>query len=136
MQRGLWLVALVFAGFLIGLGGKIITNIWHADSPAPIESFVDPVKAPVVRAAANDAETKRTLAGERLDQARQQPSVAQSNTRTAQQTFQNWRSSRHATAQPDQDAALIARTRELDALKAGECTKLAAVQRNPGLSLI
>lgn len=128
MQRGLWLVALVFAGFLIGLGGKIVANIWHADPPAPIESFMDPVKAPAVRAAAKDAETRHTLAVERLDQAVQQHNVAQSNTRSAQQTFQNWLSTRHATAQPDQDAELIARTRELDTLKAAERTKLAAVQ--------
>ena len=51
--------------------------------------------------------------------------MAQSNTRTAQQTFQNWLSTRHATARPDQDAELIARTRELDTLKAAERTKLA-----------
>jgi hypothetical protein len=128
MQRGLWLVAFVFAGFLIGLGGKIVENIWHADPPAPFESFMDPVKAPAVRAAAKDADTKRTFAVERLDQAVQQHNVAQSNTRSAQQTFQNWLSTRHATAQPEQDAELIARTRELDTLKAAERTKLAAVQ--------
>jgi hypothetical protein len=128
MQRGLWLVALVFAGFLIGLGGKIVANIWHADPPAPVESFMDPVKAPAVRAAAKDAEARRTLAADRLDQAGQQHSVAQSNSRTAQQTFQNWLSTRHATARPDQDAELIARTRELDTLKEAERLKLAAVQ--------
>jgi predicted RNA-binding Zn-ribbon protein involved in translation (DUF1610 family) len=128
MQRGLWLVAFVFAGFLIGLGGKIVDNMWRVEPPAQLESFIDPVRGPAVRAAAAQADANRVAATERLDQATQQHRVAQSNTRTAQQTFENWLSTRRATARPDQDPELITRTRDLDVLKAAERRALAAVE--------
>ena len=128
MQRGLWLVAFVFAGFLIGLGGKIVDNMWRVEPPAPLESFIDPVRGPAVRAAATQAQEKRAAATERLAQATQQHTVAESNTRTAQQTFQNWLSTRRATERPDQDPELVTRTRELDVLKAAERKALALVE--------
>ena len=128
MQRALWLVALVFAGFLIGLGGKIVDNMWRVEPPATVESFIDPARGPAVRAASTQAEANRVAATERLQQAEQQHTVAQSNTHTAQQTFQNWLSTRRATERPDQDPELITRTRELDVLKAAERKALAAVQ--------
>jgi predicted RNA-binding Zn-ribbon protein involved in translation (DUF1610 family) len=128
MQRGLWLVAFVFAGFLIGLGGKIVDNMWRVEPPAPFDSFIDPARGPAVRAAASQANADRIAATERLEQARQRHTVAQSNTRTSQQTFENWLSTRRATARPDQDPELIARTRGLDVLKAAERSALAAVE--------
>jgi predicted RNA-binding Zn-ribbon protein involved in translation (DUF1610 family) len=128
MQRGLWLVAFVFAGFLIGLGGKIVDNMWRVEPPATVDSFIDPARGPAVRAASTQAEENRIAATERLEQAAQQHNVAESNTHTAQQTFQNWLSTRRATARPDQDPELITRTRDLDVLKAAERKALAAVQ--------
>ncbi|MDB5916580.1 MAG: serine endopeptidase [Massilia sp.] len=128
MQRGLWLVAFVFAGFLIGLGGKVVDNMWRVEPPAPFDSFIDPVRGPAVRTAAAEAEANRLAATERLAQARQRHSVAESNTRTAQQTFENWLSTRRATARPDQDPELIGRTRDLDVLKAAERSALAVVE--------
>ena len=128
MQRGLWLVAFVFAGFLIGLGGKIVDNMWQVAPAAPFDSFIDPVRGPAVRAAATRADANRVAATERLEQAKQQHRVAQSNTRTAQETFENWLSTRSATARPDQDPELITRTRDLDVLKAAERRALAAVE--------
>jgi hypothetical protein len=105
MQRGLWLVAFVFAGFLIGLGGKIVDNMWRVEPPAPFDSFIDPVRGPAVRAAATRADANRVAATERLEQAMQQHRVAQSNSRTAEQTFANWLSTRSATAPPPSGAS-------------------------------
>jgi predicted RNA-binding Zn-ribbon protein involved in translation (DUF1610 family) len=128
MQRGLWLVAFVFAGFLIGLGGKIVENMWRVEPPAPLESFIDPARGPAVRAVATQADANRVAATERLEQATQQHRVAQSNTGAAQQTFQNWLSTRRATERPDQDPELITRTRDLDVLKTAERRALAVVE--------
>ena len=120
MQRGLWLVAFVFAGFLIGLGGKLVDNLWNVEAPLTLAQFMDPVQAPIVRAQAEQAGKAMRRAADERDQARQKLDVARANTRLAQQTFGNWLSTRHATARPDQDAELIARTRELDTIKAAE----------------
>ncbi|WLI90091.1 serine endopeptidase [Massilia sp. R2A-15] len=128
MQRGLWLVAFVFAGFLIGLGGKIVDNMWRVAPPAPFESFIDPVRGPASREAARQADAKRVAAAELQQQAEQKHEVARSNSNAAQQTFENWLSTRRATARPDQDTELIERTRELDKLKAAERAALAEVQ--------
>jgi hypothetical protein len=128
MQRGLWLVAFVFAGFLIGLGGKLVENMWDVEPPKTLNQFIDPVQGPIVRAAFDEAKKNALDASESLEQARLKHLTAQSNTQTAQQTFSNWLSTRHATARPEQDSELITRTRELDTLKASERVALAAVE--------
>lgn len=128
MQRGLWLVAFVFAGFLIGLGGKLVGNMRDVEPPITVDQFVDPVQGPLVREAAKRAEKALKEAIAERDQAAHKHEVARSNSRLAQDTFANWLSTRHATARPDQDPELIARTRALDAVKAAERAALAAVE--------
>ncbi len=127
-QRGLWLVALVFACFLIGLGGKVVQNLQMVETEVSMEQFIDHAQALSLRAA-EQAEGKRVAeASERLDQARQKHGVAVANTRAARETFENWLATRHVTARPEQDADLIARTKELDALRATERSALALSQ--------
>ena len=128
MQRGLWLVAIVFASFLIGLGSKLVENMWDVEAPLALGQFIDPVAGPQVRAAAAQADKDRTQALERRDQAVQRHQVARSNARLAQATFNNWLATRGATARPDQDPQLIARTRALDDVQAAERSALAAVE--------
>ena len=128
MQRALWLVALVFAGFLIGLGGKVVDNIWSVEAPLALEQFIDPGQGAIVRAAAEQADKNRQEAQSRLEQASQKHQEAQATSETAQQTFKNWTSTRRSTERPEQDAELITRTRELDTLKAAERKALAAVE--------
>lgn len=128
MQRALWLVALVFAGFLIGLGGKIVENLWDVEAPVTVEQFMDPQQAALANDELSNAKQASEAANARLDQARQKHQVAVSNTRSARATFDNWLATRHVTARPEQDAELINRTRELDALQAAEREALASVQ--------
>ncbi len=128
MQRGLWLVAIVFASFLIGLGSKLVANMWDVEPELSVQQFIDPQQGPRVRALAAKAEKDAALALERRDQSTQQHEVAQSNSRLARDTFNNWLQTRQATARPDQDPELIARTRALDAVQGAERTALALVE--------
>ncbi|MBA5687575.1 serine endopeptidase [Rugamonas apoptosis] len=128
-QRALWLVAFAFAWFLIGLGGKLVDNLGSAEPLPSLEQFIDAGQAAQVRTAQERADKVIAAANDALAQARQQHQVAQANTHAAAETFQNWLATRHATARPDQDPDLIARTRELDALKTAERLALSAVQR-------
>ena len=128
-QRALWLVAFAFAWFLIGLGGKLVNNLGGAEPMPTLEQFIDAGQAAQVRSIQDHADKVIAAANDALAQARHQHQVAQANTRTEEETFQNWLATRHATARPDQDADLLARTRALDTLKAAERRALAEVQQ-------
>ena len=119
-RRGLWLVAVVFASFLIGLGGTLVGDLPQVEQALKLEDFIDGVAAEPLRAGVRDAELTEQKAARALEQAELKLSVAQQSSRTARETFENWVATRRATAQPEQDAELIARTRALDVLKAKE----------------
>jgi hypothetical protein len=119
-QRGLWLVALLFAGFLIGLGRLVVNDLPRVVPPESVESFMDQAKAAEAQQllakdeAANDENEKL------LDAANEKLERAQQNTHDARETFDNWVAARTATGQSSQDAEVLRRTRQLDALKAKE----------------
>ena len=129
LHRALWLVALAFASFLIGLGGKLVENLADVEEPPTLEQFIEPAQLIAVRTEEQEAEKLQILARERHEQAVQKHEVAQANTKSARATFDNWLATRSATARPDQDTELITRTKALDALEAEERRSLGAVER-------
>lgn len=128
MARALWLVAFVFASFLIGLGGKIVANLWDVEAPLTVEQFMDARQASEVQVQRDAAQDKQEAARTALEQAEQKHAVARSNTRSARSAFENWLATRRVTSRPDQDSELIARTEALDALESEERKALAAVE--------
>ena len=119
-RRGLWLVALIFAGFLIGLGSAIVGDLPRVEQPLELEDFMDRGAADPLRQTINQTEEARKAAQSELEQTELRLDAARQANRNARETFSNWLSTRHATQLPDQDAELIARTKSLDALKAAE----------------
>jgi hypothetical protein len=128
-RRGLWLVAFVFAGFLIGLGGTVVDDLPKVEKPLRIEDFLDRPAADRLRATITQSEATAREARDALEQARLRRRVAEADTRTTRESFQNWLSTRRATQLADQDPEVIARTQALDRLKAAERVAEAAVQR-------
>ena len=51
-RRGLWLVALVFASFLIGLGGTVVGDLPKVEAPLQLDDFLDQAAAQQLRARA------------------------------------------------------------------------------------
>ncbi len=125
---GLWVVAFVFASFLIGLGGTIVQNLPRVEHHYTQEDFIDKPLAEQARNVIKQSQKTRTAAQESLEQARLRHNVARANSATARDTFNNWLSTRQATRRAEQDSELIARTQELDELKAGERAALAEVE--------
>jgi hypothetical protein len=119
-RRGLWLVALVFASFLIGLGSTVVGDLPRVERVRQIDDFIDHAAADPLRATIQASEATEQQAARDLEQMELQLGAAQQANRNARETFDNWIATRRATAQPDQDPELIARTRALDALKQKE----------------
>lgn len=126
---GLWIVAFVFASFLIGLGGTIVENLPKVEHRVALEDFIDKQAAAPLRAELKAMQETRLLAQDAHDQAQLKLNGARANSAAARDTFNNWLATRHATKRPEQDAELIERTQALDELKILERKALADVER-------
>ncbi|MBO9514608.1 MAG: serine endopeptidase [Variovorax sp.] len=119
-RRGLWLVAVVFAGFLTGLGSTVVGDLPRVEHRLELDDFIDRAAADPLRNVMRDSERVEREAVRDREQADLKLAAARQASRAGRETFSNWIATRHATAQPDQDAELIARTKALDALKQKE----------------
>ena len=125
----MWLVSVAFAGFLIGLGGKVVADLPRLESGLALEQFAD-------RAALDAARTDirmLTRTQEELADRRAQAELAQTAARNAydaaRSSYDNWIGTRTATTDPQQDPEVLRRTRQLDQLKAGERAQQAAIEQ-------
>ncbi|MES2832107.1 MAG: zinc ribbon domain-containing protein [Pseudomonadota bacterium] len=134
-QRGLWLVALVFAGFLIGLGGTVVGDLPQVENFLGVDQFLQQPQATQVQDAIKTAQQASQTAQEALEQAQLKLQVAQANSRLGSDTFSNWLATRRATERADQDPELLDRTRTLDKLKAAERQALAVLEAQQQQSL-
>ena len=128
-QRGLWLVALVFAGFLIGLGSTLVGDLPKVESVRTLDDFMDRGAAQAARDTVQAGERDAQAAGDALAQARLKLQVAQSDVAAQRLSFGHWIATRRATERAEQDPEVIARTKALDELQARERTARAEVER-------
>lgn len=116
-----WATSIVLAGFLIGLGGKVIADLPRLERELRAEDFVSPpgaidrlrVQAEQEAGAASATQAK----AERAELAAQEAASAYAAARTSHQA---WIAARTATTDPAQDPEVLRRTRELDELKTRE----------------
>ncbi len=134
-RLGLWIVAFVFAGFLIGLGGTVVRNLPKVEQHLTLEDFIEKPLAEKARAEIRRTEEARRVAQEALEQAQLRHNAARANSATARETFNGWLATRSVTQRPEQDPDLIARTRALEELKALERNALAEVERQQQIAL-
>jgi predicted RNA-binding Zn-ribbon protein involved in translation (DUF1610 family) len=134
-RRGLWLVALVFAGFLIGLGGTVVGDLPKVEGQLEVDDFLDRPAADRLREGIKGSQRAATDAQSALEQARLKHRVAQSDTQSARETFNNWLATRRATQLSDQDPELVTRTKALDALRQAERDAQAKVEQQEQLAL-
>ena len=128
MQRGLWLVALVFAAFLIGLGGTLVGDLPQVEKKLELADFMDAKASATLRSTIKNAEQSGEDADSALAQAQLKRRAAQADSAAARETFSNWLATRQATQLEGQDTELVARTRALDALKGKERAAGVAVE--------
>ncbi len=127
-RRGLWLVALVFASFLIGLGGTIVGDLPKVERPLVLDDFLDKGAAGPLRDQVKGAREAEQAAQAALEQAQLQHARARSETQAEREGYANWLAARSATQRAEHDPEVLARTRALDTLKAAELKAQQAVQ--------
>ncbi|MGZ5180521.1 MAG: serine endopeptidase [Ramlibacter sp.] len=134
-HRGLWLLAVVFAGFLIGLGGVLVGDLPKVERQMQLDDFLDRPRAERLRADIRAAERTRQDAQSALQQARLKLQVSRADGQAARETFGNWLATRRATQLADQDPELLARTRQLDTLRQAERAAQAGVEQQEQAAL-
>lgn len=119
-RRGLWLVAFLFAWFLTGLGGRIVSDLPKIEQTKSLEDFIAPAPLQALKKEQEQAALTAKQADTDLEQARLQEQVASSNSRVARESFAHWLATRKVTGLVTQDQALISRNVELDAVYAAQ----------------
>ena len=126
---GLWIVAFVFASFLIGLGGTVVANLPKVEHRYTLDDFIDKPAAEKLRGELRSLQEKRQVAQDANDQAQLKLNAARANSGAARDTFNSWLATRHATQRPDQDRELVERTQAQEELKILERRALGEVER-------
>ena len=134
-RRGLWLVALVFASFLIGLGGTVVGDLPKVETPLALDDFLDRPAAQALRAQVKEARQAEQDAQTALEQAQLQRNKARSESAAERETFNNWLAARSVTQRAEHDPEVLARTRALDALKQAERSTQKAVEQQQQAAL-
>jgi predicted RNA-binding Zn-ribbon protein involved in translation (DUF1610 family) len=116
----LWLVAFLFAWFLIGLGSLVVGDLPQVERRYSLEQFLDADRARPVAEALRQIKREQADSLRGTEQDQLALAAARSASDAAQETFANWLKTRDATQRVDQDPGLIARTQQLDALKSAE----------------
>ncbi len=125
----MWLVSIVFAGFLIGLGNLVIGDLPHLDQDVRPEKFVDQAAQAKLNAASRALQLRRDDLNKRLEDARLKLEQARNAYVSANETFETWIKTRTATTDPNQDPEVIRRTQSLETLKNRERDAQAAVEK-------
>jgi hypothetical protein len=116
----MWVVSLVFAGFLIGFGNLVLGDLPRVETDLVQEQFVDQKSLLRLRGEQADLESRMAGIDVKLQVARLQLEQTQKESANAQDVFDSWVRTRAATTNPDQDPELLTRTRAVEAVKGKE----------------
>ena len=125
----MWAVSIVFAGFLIGLGGRIIADLPRLESQVTLEQFADQTALQSIRVEIARLEARERELSDQREQAGLAFTAVSNAYQSARASFSNWIQTRTVTTDPTQDPEVLARTRELDKMKTSEREAQAAVER-------
>lgn len=127
-----WAVSLVFASFLIGLGGKIVGELPGVDRGRSLRDFIPAEQLAPLRATRDSLVSLERAAQDARDRATQQHTVARNSYTSQRESFDAWIATRTATTDPQQDPEVLSRTRTLDSLKVQEREAESEVERLDG----
>ena len=112
----LWIVAVIFASFLIGLGSLVVEDLPKVDTRVVLDDFLDKPRAAALDAKLRDDQIALKAAADRLASQRLRQQSTHAAYDSAKGAFDNWVATRTSTQRSDQDPEVLARTKELDTL--------------------
>jgi len=124
----MWIVSFVFAGFLVGLGSKIVADLPRLEQSITQDQFADQSALKAARDASKRLDQEQRELNDELARARLALQAAANAYQSARSAYANWIATRTATTDPQQDPEVIQRTRNLDSLKAREREAQSAVE--------
>lgn len=116
-RRGLWLVALIFAFFLLGLGRTIIGDLPKVEHDISPMTYIDQARYQQLDQQVKVSEAQNQTAQSALEQLNLQLNTAQNDVTSAEKSFNDWLQTRSATEQNAQNPAVIARAQQLQPLR-------------------
>jgi predicted RNA-binding Zn-ribbon protein involved in translation (DUF1610 family)/heme/copper-type cytochrome/quinol oxidase subunit 4 len=128
-RLAMWIVSLVFASFLIGLGSTIIGDLPRIEEPLTIEQFADQSALQSARAQIQRLRDVERELSDRREQAILQLTAVTNAYQSARSAYSNWITTRTATTDPTQDVEVLKRTRQLDELQARQREVQVAFER-------
>jgi hypothetical protein len=114
IRMGQWLIALLFAYFLIQVGSSLIADLPLLAKAPQQEQFVDRARLESLESELVPLTQARDDLKSRLEGVGQKEVEAREAYATDKASFDNWRSARSATEQSGQNPEVIARVRQLD----------------------
>ncbi len=111
-----WLIALLFAFFLIQVGGSLLADLPSLSRAPARDTFLQAPPIPALVAQLKPLEEERQRLQERQQALRQREEVARQAYESAKAGFDTWRAARAATEQASHNQEVIARARQLDLL--------------------
>ncbi|HEY6610354.1 MAG TPA: zinc ribbon domain-containing protein [Pseudomonas sp.] len=124
----LWAVAVVFAGFLINLGGAVVKNLPLVEQRYAVEDFLDREAAERIEAEIKRQRELAQDAQDALEQSRLKLEAARQNSQAARDSLNAWLASRQVTQQSARDEQLLQRTEALEHLRLAERQVRSAVE--------
>lgn len=118
INRGLWLISVIFAGFLIGLGSLLVKDLPKIQKDSQLEDFVDKVRYTDLKNAIKDKESLLTKARQERDVQNRKVGFLNSDYSKAKEIFNNWVITRRSTEDGLQNPEIVIRTKNLEALQA------------------
>lgn len=116
VRLGQWLIALLFAYFLIQVGGSLIADLPLLSRRPPQERLLDTARVGQLERQLKPLQQRRDQLQGEIERLSERQQLAGQATAREQTSFDNWRAARSATEQVQQNPEVIARARQLDGL--------------------
>lgn len=114
INRGLWVIAFIFAGFLIGLGNLVVKDLPQVQSSPEMMDFVDKAKYNQLRQVIESKQKVVNAAYKEVQKENDKLYKLQEKYTQSKEAYENWLSARQTTQDQNQNAEVLNRTKDLE----------------------